>query len=182
MSPGLPNPDSNPPASLEAIEAQLRALAPPDVPAGLAGKLIGSIPPVVAGAAASTIAVKIWAVVVGVIAVGAVAVGLTVQWLSGGNPVAPNANGNANSKTPAAQAAPAAIAPALQKELQRWEEATRNDPFDASTWFNLAKAQLQAQRKADAIASAQKALDIARSGRRPDLVAPLEAWLKANAK
>jgi cytochrome c-type biogenesis protein CcmH/NrfG len=182
MSPGLPNSDSDPHASLEAIEAQLRALPPPDVPAGLAGKLINGIPTVVVGAAASTVAVKIWAVVVGLIAVGAVAIGLTVQWLSGENPVAPNENGNANSKTPAAQTAPAAIAPALEKELQRWEDATRHDPFDANGWFNLAKAQLQAQRRDDAIVSARKALDVARSGRRPDLVAPLESWLRANAK
>jgi cytochrome c-type biogenesis protein CcmH/NrfG len=126
--------------------------------------------------------VKIWAVVVGILAVGAVAVGLTVQWLSGGNPVAPNGNGNANSKAPAAQNAPAVTVPAVQKELQRWEDATRNDPFDASAWFNLAKAQLQAQRSDDATASARKALDVARSGRRPDLVAPLEAWLKSNGK
>jgi cytochrome c-type biogenesis protein CcmH/NrfG len=182
MNAGLPNPESDPSVSIDAIEAQLRGLPPPSVPEGLAGKLIGAIPQAVVGAAASTAAVKIWAVVVGIIAVGAVAVGLTVQWLSGENPVAPKPNANTNANAPAAQGNPAAIAPALQKELQRCEEATRNDPFDAAAWFNLAKAQLRAQRKADAIVSAHKALDIARSGRWPDLVAPVEAWLRANAK
>jgi cytochrome c-type biogenesis protein CcmH/NrfG len=182
MSPGLPNPDADPRASLEAIEAQLRALPPPNVPAGLAGKLISGIPPVVAGTAASTVAVKLWAFAVGILAVGAVAVGLIVHRLNADKPAMPNANGEANPNAPGSNAAANPIAPALQKELQRWDEAIRNDPFDANAWFNLAKTQLQTRRKADAISSAQKALDIARSGRRPDLVAPLEGWLRANGK
>jgi hypothetical protein len=53
------------------------------------------------------------------------------------------------------------------------------DPYNAEAWFSLAKAQADVHRSADAISSAQKAIDIARSRNRSDLVDTVEAWLRS---
>ena len=64
-------------------------------------------------------------------------------------------------------------------DLQQFESAVRLDPYNADAWLSLAKAQADVHRTDDAISSAQKALDIARSRNRSDLIGTIEAWLRS---
>jgi tetratricopeptide (TPR) repeat protein len=69
--------------------------------------------------------------------------------------------------------------PPTSKAVQEYEQAVRFDPYNADAWFSLAKAQADVHRSADAISSAQKAIDIARSRDRAALVDTVETWLRS---
>ena len=70
-------------------------------------------------------------------------------------------------------------APAALKTVQKYEQIVSVDPYNADAWFALAKAQADLHRSEDAIASAQKALDVARSRNRSDLAGTIETWLQS---
>jgi tetratricopeptide (TPR) repeat protein len=69
--------------------------------------------------------------------------------------------------------------PAASKAVQQYDRAVTVDPYNADAWFALAKAQADLHRSEDAISSAQKALDAARSRNRSDLAGRIEAWLRS---
>jgi outer membrane protein TolC len=52
-------------------------------------------------------------------------------------------------------------------------------PYNADAWFSLAKAQADVHRSADAISSAQKAIDVARSRNNAGFVNTIETWLRS---
>jgi tetratricopeptide (TPR) repeat protein len=176
-----PEPDSER-LSLESLEAQLRALPPSKVPDALHSKLIAAIPHAKAAAATATGVARYWPWIAGVslicVAVGAALSSRQMLWnpkpLSGANE---NLDAAASSKA-------AKDPPATSKAVQQFENAVRLDPFNADAWFSLAKAQADVHRAEDAISSAQKALDIARSRNRSDLAGTIEGWLRShyNAK
>ena len=176
MNPDLPQPPQ-PERSLESLERQLRALPPPPVPAHLPGKLIAAIAPVpaAAGAAASSWKLWPWMAAIGVAAV--VAAAMTSTWLANRNPgLAPPAKveggaGNSNG-----------LNSPTSKRTRDYEEAVRVDPYNADAWFALAKAQAAVDRADEAVSSAQKALDVARSRDRNELAQTIEAWLRLHRK
>jgi hypothetical protein len=69
--------------------------------------------------------------------------------------------------------------PATSKAVQKFEQAVQVDPYNADAWFSLAKAQADVHRPDDAISSAQKAIDVARSRNRAALVDTVETWLRS---
>jgi tetratricopeptide (TPR) repeat protein len=174
-----PTPEPDPERlSLESLEAKLRALPPPEVPGALSSKLIATIPPAKAAGTAAAGITKYWLWIAGVavifIATGAVLISSQTFW---------------NSKSPSeAKENPGAAAssttrngtPATSKAIQQFETAVRLDPYNADAWFSLAKAQADVHRAEDAISSAQKALDIARSRNRSDFVGTIEGWLRSH--
>jgi cytochrome c-type biogenesis protein CcmH/NrfG len=168
-----PIPDPNPQRlSLDALADQLRALPPPAVPDHLAAKLIAAIPPAAATTLAGVSLAKRWPSILAITAAGIVAIGLVYTFLHAGG-----------SKTPlkpdAERGAAEHSAPATSKALAEYEEQLRVDPYNAEAWFNLAKAQAELHRSADAISSARKAIDIGRSRDRADFVQTVETWLRS---
>jgi tetratricopeptide (TPR) repeat protein len=179
MSQGVPPlPDREPGRiSLESLESQLRALPPPTVPATLPSKLISAIPPLAAKSTLVGGIAKTWYWVAGLIAAGIVVLAIGYSILSRGNSHpdrAPTPAGRANDSSAKAQTEPA-TSPAVRK----FEQAVQDDPYNAAAWLNLAKAQAELHRTSDAISSAEKALDIAHSQNRADLVKSIETWLRS---
>jgi tetratricopeptide (TPR) repeat protein len=102
-----------------------------------------------------------------------------VVWLTSRNshaPPEPNASPSATSSS----AATGPSATTSSKTIQTYEQAVRFDPYNADAWFNLAKAQAEVHRTDEALSSAQKALDIARSRNQTALVETIEAWLRSS--
>jgi cytochrome c-type biogenesis protein CcmH/NrfG len=176
-TPLTPDPDPQRP-TLASLEARLRALPPAEVPAALSSKLIATIPPTKAAAATTSGLVKYWpwvaAITVICIAASAVIYFGQSFWtakLEPGTKQNPTAVVPSNTdKNP----------PLASKAIGQFEDAVRIDPYNVDAWFNLAKAQADAHRADDAISSAQKALDIARSTNRADLARTIEAWLRTH--
>jgi thioredoxin-like negative regulator of GroEL len=90
----------------------------------------------------------------------------------------PPAGADANRESADSSAA-GKNAPATSKDIQKYEQVVRFDPYNADAWFSLAKAQAQVNRSEDAISSARKAIDIGRSRNRSDFVGAVETWLRA---
>jgi cytochrome c-type biogenesis protein CcmH/NrfG len=176
-----PTPDPDPERlSIESLERQLRALPPSEVPGTLSSKLIATIPPAkVAGATAAGVT-KYWLWIAGIslvcIATGAVLISRQTFW----NPKSPSET-NENPGA-AASSTTSKDTPATSKAIQQFESAIRLDPYNADAWFSLAKAQADVHRAEDAVSSAQKALDIARSRNRSDLVGAIETWLRSRRR
>jgi len=174
-----PTPEPDPEQlSLESLERQLRALPPSEVPEGLSSKLVAAIPPIKTGSAATaTGAKKLWTWMTGVglicVTTGALFVARHLLWNT-----APSAQPN-DRPSGTSSSTTQKEAPATSKVIQQYERTISVDPYNADAWFNLAKAQAEARRANDAIASAQKALDVARSRNRSDLAATIEAWLRS---
>lgn len=169
-------PEPDPRLSLESLEAKLRALPRADVPSELPAKLLASIP---AGKAtvSSGIATSRW-FLIGAITVMCIAVSIVGYFVAAGlrstNPKPANESASpADSLGTKQQTAPSS------KAVKDFEQAVRVDPYNADAWFALAKAQANAQLSEDAIASAQKAIDVARSRNRSDLVGSVQAWLRS---
>jgi len=173
----LPQPDPQP-ASLESLERQLRALPAPQVPAHLPGKLIAAVSsaPATAGAAAGVW--KLWPWYAALVGAGIVAAALTYTWVAHWSAKAVPAI-KADGGDGKSAGRPAA---GSSKGIQAYEQAIQVDPYNADAWFNLAKAQAQAHQSAEAISSAEKALDVARSRDRTDLVQAIETWLRSQRK
>jgi cytochrome c-type biogenesis protein CcmH/NrfG len=175
--PPLPGPEPDKRRNRGSLEDQLRALPPPPVPESLKSKLVGSIPRTAGPIATSTGLSKSWIVIAGICVAGVLVGSFAVySWMQSRNvkePAGLNAGASsANSTTTAATSS---------QVIEKYEQAVLHDPYDADAWFNLAKSQIAAHRSADAISSAHKALDIARSNNRTSLAQTVEAWLKANA-
>jgi tetratricopeptide (TPR) repeat protein len=161
---------------LESLEQQLLALPPPSVPDALPSKLIAAIPATAAPASISVSVTKRWPWMAGIGAIGILVFGLGYAWLTRSNSNTlqkSHANGIATG-----QLATGRSATASSKAIHDYEQAVRIDPYNADAWFNLAKAQGEMHQSADAISSAQKAIDIARSRNRNALADSIEAWLR----
>ena len=164
-----PSPESDPRRlSLESLEEKLRALPLPPVPENLPSNLIAAIPP--------TKAISSLGRGVGVICIAVPAV--VYSWLTHTNSKPP-AGSNENQGAAVSSADGKAAMPAPSKAVREYEQAVRFDPYNADAWFSLAKAQADVHRSADAISSAQKAIDIARSRDRAALVDTVETWLRS---
>ena len=148
------------------------------MPDALSSKLIAAIPPAKAAGATATGVTKYWPWIAGVslicIAAGAVLYSRQIFWNSK-PPLGANENPGAAASSTAGK-----DPPATSKAIQQFENAVRFDPYNADAWFSLAKAQADVHRTEDAISSAQKALDIARSRNRSDLAGTIEAWLRSH--
>jgi tetratricopeptide (TPR) repeat protein len=107
-------------------------------------------------------------------AAGIVAAALTYTWMA--NQPAPPAKVEGAGNSTDVFNSP------TSKAIQDYEEAVRVDPFNADAWFALAKAQAAANRPGEAVSSAQKALDVARSRDRNELAQTIEAWLRLHRK
>jgi tetratricopeptide (TPR) repeat protein len=178
MNPQQPVPEPDPRASLESLEKQLRALPPPPVPTHLPSKLIAAIAPVPAAAGTAASIWKLWPWMAAIGAAGVVAAALTYTWLANRNPrPAPPARGEGGAGN-----STNLLTSPTSKAIRDYEEAIRIDPYNADAWFALAKAQAAADRPGEAASSAQKALDVARSRDRTDLVPTIEAWLRSRRK
>jgi hypothetical protein len=170
-------PEPDPRIRLEAIEQKLRALPPAAVPKALPSKLMAGIP---AGKAAGSLGSQLvrrwpWIGAVGVMCIALSAV--VYSWVVNANssaPVASDESGNAAATSKAEISVPAS-----SKAIRDYEKAVRIDPFNADAWFGLAKAQAVAHQSADAISSAQKAVDVARARNRFDLAETVETWLRS---
>jgi hypothetical protein len=170
-------PEPDPRLSLEALEEQLRALPPAEVPADLSSKLVAGIQVSKATSSFGGAAARLW-IWVGAVSVICVALSTGVYFTVDGSsskvtrPASENGNPADSSSRKEADAA-------SSKALADYEQAVRVDPFNADAWFALAKAQSDVQRSADAMASAQKAIDVARSRNRLDFAGNVEAWLRS---
>ncbi len=175
--PPLPGPDPQR-ISLEALKSQLRALPPPRVPEALQSKLISAIPPIAGKAAVAGGLAKAWYWIAGLGAGGILilAIGYSILIRANSNPGgdAPAPTGGSSRVSPGGQTG--AVSPAA---LRNCEQGVQNDPYNAVAWFNLAKAQAEIQRTSDAISSGEKALDIAHSQNRTDLIKTIEVWLRS---
>jgi tetratricopeptide (TPR) repeat protein len=147
------------------------------VPESLPSKLIAAVPATKAGGAAATSVITYWPWIAGValisIAASAVVYSRHMLW---------NSKPPAASKENAGARGPSTIgkdAPATSKAIQQYEQAVRFDPYNADAWFALAKAQAAAHRSEDALSSAEKALDVARSRNRSELAGTIQAWLRS---
>jgi tetratricopeptide (TPR) repeat protein len=171
----VPPPEPDPSRlSLESLEEKLRALPLAAVPDGMPSKLVAAIPPTTAVSATGSGVQRRWPWIgaVGVMCITASAV--VCSWLVHLNSK-PAAVSNENRE-------PSTIeneAPRSSKAVQDYEQAVRFDPYNADAWFSLAKAQADVRRSADAISSAQKAIDIGRSRNRTAFVDTVEAWLRS---
>ncbi len=178
MNQGTPSPEPDPGRlSLESLEQKLRALPPAAVPEALPSKLIGAIPPIKAmgSGGAGTGRRWPWIAAAGVMCMAVFAV--SYSWLVLWNSKPPTlSNENRNETVPATTGKDV---PASSKAVEQYEQAVRFDPYNADAWFGLAKAQANVHRSADALSSAQKAIDIARSRNRSDLVDRVEAWQRS---
>jgi len=172
-----PTPEPDPERLFGSLEAKLRALPPSEVPDTLRAKLIATIPSAKAAGATSAGVAKYWPWIAGVslicIATGAVLYSRQIFWNSKPS-LGPSENPGAAVSSIADR-----DPPVTSKAVQQFENAVRLDPYNADAWFSLAKAQADVNRAEDAISSAQKALDIARSRNRSDLVGTIERWLRS---
>lgn len=169
--PPEPDPDR---LSLESLEEKLRALPLAVVPDDLPSKLIAAIPPAKAASLPGSRVQRLWPWIAAVGIVGITASALVYSWIIDGNSMpAERTNEIGNPATTGSKA------PAISKAVQDYEPAVRFDPYNADAWFALAKAQADVHRSADAISSAQKAIDIGRSRNRTEFVSTVEAWLKS---
>jgi hypothetical protein len=174
----LPTPEPDPyRLSLESLEEKLRALPLAPVPEGLPSKLIAAIPPT---KAISSLGSRIigrwpWIGAVGVMCITVPAV--VYSWLMHLNSK-PSTELNENRGATVSSTVGKDV-PGSSKAVRDYEQAVRFDPYNADAWFSLAKAQANARQSADAISSAQKAIDIARSLNRAGLVDTVEAWLRS---
>jgi tetratricopeptide (TPR) repeat protein len=173
-----PTPEPDPERlSLESLEGRLRALPPTEVPDALSSKLIATIPPAKAAGTTATGVTRYWPWIAGVslICIAAAAVFSSRQIFWNSKPPL-GANDNVDAASSKAGKDPLATS----KAVQQFDSAVRIDPYDADAWFSLAKAQADVHRAEDAISSAQKALDIARSRNRLDLASTIESWLRSH--
>ncbi len=67
----------------------------------------------------------------------------------------------------------------LEEAIEHYEQATRLRPDYAMAYANLARVYARTQRSSQAVAAAQKALDLARSKGQTTLAKQLEDWLKS---
>jgi cytochrome c-type biogenesis protein CcmH/NrfG len=144
------------------------------VPAGLPSKLIAAIPPttVVSSPGSGVRRLWPWIGAVGVICITASAV--VFSWL-----VHLNSKPAAESNEDRSPTTNKKVTPTSSKAVQDFEQAVQFDPFNADAWFRLAKAQAEVHRTADAISSAQKAIDVGRSRNSTAFVDTVEAWLRS---
>jgi hypothetical protein len=173
----LPSPDPDPRRlSLESLEQKLRALPPAAVPEDLPSKLITAIPPAKALGSLATGVVRRWPWIaaVGVMCVTLSAAFYSLMHLNSKPPAGPNEIRGATGSSTTGKDVPGS-----SKAVLEFEQAVRFDPYNADAWFGLAKAQADVHRSADAISSARKAIDVARSRNRSDLVDKIEAWLRS---
>jgi hypothetical protein len=163
--------------SLESLEEKLRALPLADVPEHLPSNLIAAIPPTKAVSSLSSSVARRWpwigAVGVMCVAVSAV-IYSSLTHMNSKPPAGSNENQGASVVSTDGK-----DTPPTSKAVQEYEQAVRFDPYNADAWFSLAKAQADVHRSADAISSAQKAIDIARSRDRAALVDTVETWLRS---
>jgi tetratricopeptide (TPR) repeat protein len=64
-----------------------------------------------------------------------------------------------------------------QEAIEHYVRAIRLKPDYTQTWFNLANAYAQANHPAEAIATAKKTLDLARSQGQTAMAKNIEDWL-----
>jgi tetratricopeptide (TPR) repeat protein len=161
---------------LESLEQRLRALPLAAVPNALPSKLVAAIPAAkAAGYSASRVPEK-WPWIAGVGAMCIIGGAIIYSALIHSNPP-----GAANLKPPATgSSASAAKGPTSSPAILEGEKTVSRDPYNADAWFNLAKAQADLGRSADAVSSAEKALDVARSRNRRDLQTTIESWLRSH--
>src|SRR4051812_8950269 len=163
MNDGLqPTPEPDPRRlSVESLEAKLRALPKAAVPESLASQLVAAIPAVKGGGSGSSGFKRRWPWVgaVGIICI-AVSAGI-YSWVMLGNSKPPAASDGKRAATPSSS--PGKNSPGPSKGIEAYQKTVQFDPYNADAWFALAKAQAAANRPADAISSAQKAVDVARS-------------------
>jgi hypothetical protein len=175
MNKGIP-PEPDPQLRLESLEKQLRPLPPPSVPVVLPSKLIAGIPIPAPTSSLAVSVTKQWPWMPGIGAMGILILSLGHAWLACSNSNAfpeSNANGSATDQLVTGQTAAVPT-----KTIRDCEQAVHIDPYNADAWFNLAKAQADMHRSTDAISSAQKAIDVARSRNRIALANTVEAWLR----
>jgi hypothetical protein len=174
---GTPSPEPDPRLGLESIERQLRALPPAPVPEALPSKLVAGIPAAKAAGPLATSITSRWPWIAGLAGLFVTASVAFYAWqmhVSSKLPVGANENRNPTVSSPAVK-----NAPATSTAIQKYEQAVRIDPYNAYAWFSLAKAQAEVNRSEDVISSAHKAIDIARSRNRSDLVSVVETWLQS---
>jgi tetratricopeptide (TPR) repeat protein len=162
---------------LESLEQKLRALPLPAVPDGLRPKLIASIPSIKSAGSPGGRVLKLrpWVGMVGAICLAfSAAAGSLFMYLNR----EPDARLNEGPK-PTASSTTSDDAVKSSKAVRDYEEAVRFDPYNADAWFGLAKAQADLNRSADAISSAEKAIDIGRSRNRTDFVSAVKGWLQS---
>jgi cytochrome c-type biogenesis protein CcmH/NrfG len=158
----------------ESLAEQLRALPLAPVPDGLPAQLAAAIPPATTvGTPGSRVPRHWpWIAAVGVVCITTSAVvGSWWMHVNSKPPAAPNENGH-----------PSTIEnqpPTSSKSIRDLEQAVSVDPYNADAWFSLAKAQAEVHRSADAISSAQKAIDVGRSRNRTAFVDLVEAWVRS---
>jgi hypothetical protein len=172
-----PPPEPEPRLSIESLEQRLRSLPPAPVPEALPSKLIAAIPAVKAAGSLGTGSIRRWPWIA---AVGAICITLpaayySLQMLWNSKPRA----GSNEDRHPTLSSTSGKDVPRSSKAVSDYEQAVRFDPYNADAWFGLAKAQADVHRSADAISSAQKAIDIARSRNRSDLARTIEAWVRS---
>jgi tetratricopeptide (TPR) repeat protein len=169
-----PEPDSQR-LSLESLEERLRALPLAPVPEALPSKLIAAIPAGKAAAASGSGLLRRWPWIAAVAVVCITASVAVFSWVMSWSKSPPAASENGR---PATSSNADLAQPNSSKAIRDFEEAVHVDPYNADAWFALAKAQAAARRRADAISSAQKAIDIARSRNRADFANTVQAWLR----
>jgi tetratricopeptide (TPR) repeat protein len=147
------------------------------VPEALPAKLIASIPAAKAAGSLATSITSRWPWIAGV-AVLCITVTATIYLWQMDWGSKPPAGADANRDSADSSKA-GKNAPATSKAMQKYEQAVRFDPYNADAWFSLAKAQAEVNRSEDAISSARKAIDIARSRNRADFVSAVETWLRS---
>jgi tetratricopeptide (TPR) repeat protein len=179
------NRDASPPSepdprrlSLESIEEKLRALPLPEVPGELASNLIAAIPSMKPQSPLGSRVVRRWPWIGAVVAICVTVSAAVYSWLMLTNSKPPG--GLIENRGATANSTLGKDVPPTSKAVQEYEQAVRFDPFNADAWFSLAKAQADVHRSADAVSSAQKAIDIARSRDRSDLVDTVQAWLRSH--
>jgi tetratricopeptide (TPR) repeat protein len=163
--------------SVESLEHRLRALPPPQVPEALPARLIATIP---AAKAAGGIATAVFHRWIWIAAAGTICIAgsfAAYSWLrspsqvNNGSEKRGNESGTATTRQNVTESSQA---------IRDYERAVVVDPYNASAWFNLAKAQAAAHRPADATSSAEKALDIAHARNLAELAKTIEAWLQSH--
>jgi hypothetical protein len=171
------SPEPDPRLSLESLEERLRALPTAPVPELLPSKLIAAIPPAKAAGSLASSFITRWPWIAGIVVMCITApaafYSLHVYWNSKSRA---GSNENGNPKVPSRGGKDV---PGTSKSVRNYEQAVRFDPYNADAWFRLAKAQADVHRSADAISSAQKAIDIARSRNRSDLAHMVDEWMRS---
>jgi tetratricopeptide (TPR) repeat protein len=147
------------------------------VPDALRSKIVAGIPAAKAAVSLATSITSRWPWIAGLAGMFVMVSVAFYAWQMHGSskpPVGANEDGNPTVSSPAMK-----NASATSKAIQKYEQAVLVDPYDAYAWFGLAKAQAEVNRSEDAISSARKSIDIARSRNRSDLVSVVETWLRS---